>query len=791
MFSPRWRKVLRDLSWNRGRTLLVVMAITVGVAATGSILNAFSVMTREMDRNYMGTNPASAILRIDGVDAELVAAVQARPEIVSAEARREVTGRLALGSDEWIDLQLVVVPDFNDQTVSRFESDSGGWNPASDEILIERSSLTEVDLAIGEEITVTMPGESPRALSVTGFVHDPGRTPAWMAGIVVGYITPGGLATLGLDPVLDELRIVTAGENDRAGNRRIAAALRAELLAEEIVVSRVDVPVPGEHPAQSVMKTLLFLLQTFGALTLVASGALVATLITAQMKQQAREIGVMKAIGARDGQVAGIYLGTVAILGVIGLVIGIPLGILGARGFIGFSFGLLNFEVASYRLDAWIMPLQVVAGLGVPLLAALYPVTRISRLPVREVITDYGVAARSGIVDSGLGILGRVRWIGRTNMFGVRNAFRSRSRTLLTVLALSIGGAAFMVALNTGAAWDRAVDDEFEARRYSAEVQLDRAYGVQEIARSLEGVPGVDVFETWNHFTAAMQLPEGGAGDAFRLLIPPESTGMIDYPLLEGRWLRPGDENALVVTQFIDDPVPSVGESVDIEIDGLSSTWTVVGIVRQLSGGQGGVAYGSNLPESSGSDRPGPDGPANHIRFTGDSDPSTLVAVEERLAGADIGVAGVATAAAGREALEDHLLIIVGLLMIMAVLLSVVGGLGLIEAMSISVLERRRELGVMRAVGASTGKVLQVVLVESAVIAVLSWVVAVVLSVPATLLVESITGQMFFQAPLATSFSAPGVWIWLAIVTVLAAVASAIPALEAAETPVHQALAYE
>ncbi len=419
------RKVLRDLSQNKGRAVLVIAVITVGVAATGSILTAFSVMSKEMDRNYMGTNPPSAILYIDQVDDEIVASVRARPEIANAEARREVMGRLALGSDEWIDLLLVVVPDFDNLRISRFTSDSGAWNPSGDEILIERPSLTEVDLRIGEDITVTIQGGPPHVLPVTGLVHDPGRTPAWMIGRLVGYITLSGLVPLGLEPSMDELRVVAAIEGDRADYRRFAEALRTDLQADGINVGRVVVPVPGEHPAQRVMTTMLFLFQTFGLLALLASGALVATLITAQMKQQAREIGVMKSIGARSGQVAGIYLSAVALLSVVGLAVSMPLGILGGRGFIAFSFGLINFEVASYHVDAWVILLQVAAGLGVPLFAAMYPVIRTSRLPAREVITDYGIGNRSGINNSGVGFLGWTRWLGRTNMIGVRNVFRT------------------------------------------------------------------------------------------------------------------------------------------------------------------------------------------------------------------------------------------------------------------------------------------------------------------------------------------------------------------------------
>ncbi|GMQ93698.1 MAG: FtsX-like permease family protein [Acidimicrobiia bacterium] len=764
--------------------MLVVAAITVGVAAAGSILSAYSVITREIDRNYAETNPPSAILYIESLDDRLVASVEARPEIAAAEARRETKARLGSDLDEWITLQLIVVNDFNNITVSRFFPQEGGWNPGADEILIERSSLSEVELNVGDDLTVTAPGGTPQALSVIGLVHDPGRIPAWMTGSVVGYITPAGLSNLGIAPVLNELRVVAEGDGDRERNRLIAETLAADLEAGGTEVTRIDVPVPGEHPAQRVMRTMLFLLQTFGVLALITSGALVATLITAQLKQQSREIGMMKAVGARTSQIAGIYVGTVGLLSGVALVIGIPLGILIGRGFVAFTFGLLNFDVQSYRLDLWVIPTLAIAAVGVPLLAVLYPVTKSSRVPVREVITDHGITTRLGAIGGGW--LGRVRWLGQTTTFGIRNAFRTRSRTVLTVLAISLGGAAFMVALNTGVAWDRAVETEFDARAYALAVQLDRAYPNQQLEQILADIPQISKLETWNQYPAAIELPIGGTGDSFALLIPPPNTEMIDYPLLEGRWLHPGDQNAVVVTQVLDDPAPTVGSTISIEVNGLRTSWTVVGKVRQLTGGRTGVAYASNRPVGIGAN-----GSANHIRIAGHDSPSMLGAVSERLADNQVGVVTIATASEGRESLDDHLLIIVGLLMIMAVLISVVGGLGLIEAMSISVLERRRELGVIRAVGASTGTVLQVVIAEGILIAILSWVVAIAVSIPATILVETITGIMFTQAPLVTSFSILGIFLWLMIVTVLAAIASAIPALETTEKPVYQALVYE
>lgn len=783
MFSTRTQKVIRDIAQHKGRTALVIAAIAVGIVAVGSILSAYSVITREMARNYDETNPASVTLYIDSVDESLVAAVEARPEFAAAEARRKVSARLVGDADEWTNLSLVVVNDFSDIRVSRFTSELGSFEPARDQILIERASLDEVPMSVGDALSISMAGEDAVQLEVAGLVHDPGGTPAWMTGVLAGYITPAGLTTLGLEADLTELQIITDGDLNRAEIRAVTDSLVKDLEAEGFEVTRVVVPEPGEHPAAGIMTTMLFLLQAFGLLALLASAALVATLISAQMKQQRREIGTMKALGAGTKQIAGLYLSTVGLLSVAALAIGIPLGILGGRGFILFTFGMLNFEVASYALDWWVIPSQIAAALLIPVMGVMYPVLRDSKQPVRELLDDNGASKQSSGDNAGL--LGRIHWMSRSLILGMRNAFRTKSRTLLTALAVAFGGAAFMVAMNTGVAWDKAVETEFEAREYALEVQLSDPYSAVQIEEVLADVTEVESLEMWSQYRAAIELDSGGAGTSFDLLMPPTNTEMISFPLMQGRWLQPGDNNAIVITQVLKDPAPKVGSTITIEVEGTYASYEVVGQVRQLTGGQFGVAYVSNYPSGVALE-----GLGNQIRVASDS-PSAFSAVEVALSENGIVITNISTAEQGRESLDDHLLIIVGLLMIMAALIAIVGGLGLIEAMGISVLERRREIGVMRAVGASTGKVLQVVIVEGVVIAALSWVVAIALSIPATLAVENITGNLFIQAPLETSFSTLGMGIWLAVVVILATVASAIPALEVTESPVNQALPYE
>ena len=105
------RKTLCDLSQEGTRTVLVVFAIALGIAGFLAVLSAYAVLSREMNREYLATNPASATLRMDKVDDQLIAAVLANGAVRDAEARRIVTGRIRAGRvkagrGEWHDLRL-------------------------------------------------------------------------------------------------------------------------------------------------------------------------------------------------------------------------------------------------------------------------------------------------------------------------------------------------------------------------------------------------------------------------------------------------------------------------------------------------------------------------------------------------------------------------------------------------------------------------------------------------------------------------------------------------------------
>jgi putative ABC transport system permease protein len=166
-------------------------------------------------------------------------------------------------------------------------------------------------------------------------------------------------------------------------------------------------------------------------------------------------------------------------------------------------------------------------------------------------------------------------------------------------------------------------------------------------------------------------------------------------------------------------------------------------------------------------------------------------AVRERLEAAGIGVAATTLTADVTTTLFTLFDTLVVFVSAMAVVLGIVGGLGLAGTMTMNVVERSREIGVMRAIGASDTSVLLLFLAEGLLIGLIAWLIGAALSIPASRLLADALGQAFVQRPLAFTTSGQGMLLWSIVVFWLATIGSLVPAWRAARTSVREVLAYE
>ena len=782
-----WHKAIRDFWTERARTALVVLAIALGISAFASVLSSYAILTRELDRGYLNTNPASAVLRVDRIDDDLVTAILQNPQVAAAEPRRIVGGQIKAGPIQWRNLVLFVVKDYGDIRVSKLEREAGAWPPATGEILIERDAFQVAKAKIGDRVTVKTANGKEQQLTVSGSVHDVGQAQARMENMVYGYINLPTLVQLGEEAYLDQLNILVREKQfDKAHIEQVAAEVRTTIESRGQLVRDVFVPAPGKHPHSDLMGMLLLAMSSFGIFVLFLSGILVVNLLTAMMASQVRQIGVMKAIGGTRWQIARIYFGQALFLGIAAVVVSIPLGIIGSRALCDYMAVFLNFDISSYAVPIWVYVLVAIVGIAAPLIAAAYPVWRGTGVPVRIALSEFGLSKTAFGASAFDRLLARIGGTFSPIVFAFRNAFRRRARLALTLLTLAAGGIFFLSALNIRASLINTLDRMFGARKFDLTVSFGNPYDWQRLQRAAARTPGVTHAEGW-FMTGGSLTPD----KEFSVAAIPTDTKLLDLEILAGRFLQPGDTDAIVINTSLARRVPAlrVGDTVTLHIHDTEGTWRVVGLAKEA------YAHSTAYVPLSYVQKREP-GLVNSLRLAlAQNDFDSIAVVKENLdrnlEQEGVRARGSSSTAESRFGFDQHMVMIYVFFIVMSVIVGSVGGLGLMTTMSLNVLERRREMGILRAIGATPRVVWLIVVVEGLVIGILSWTIAALLAWPVSKALGNAMVKALFQSGLDFTFEPLGLLIWLIISLGVSAAGSFIPAWKASKTTVREALAYE
>ena len=795
MLPPRWKKVISDLLSHRFRTALVAVSIAIGIFAVGVVMGGREILVREFDTSYAQSGAPGATYYTGPIDDAVIRRAMAHPDVAAAEGVHEVALRYHWrGSDDPGTLSVVAMRDYEHIDVRRvIPEDVTHWPLRRGEIALERSALQVGDYRIGDLIEVETSDGSRVVLTIAGFVHDINSVPAQFTGAETGFVAFDTLADLA-EPEFYNRMLIRFERDDvtREQASLLAAGIRADVLETRgVTVSGTSVPEPGSHFLGDIFKAVSLLLLALGVLSLGLSGFLVVNTVAALMAQQVRQVGIMKAIGGSAAQVMRMYLATVAVYGVFAIMIGLPAAAFAGRLFTEFAAGILNFRVASYAPPTWVTVLEVVVGLVVPLLAAFVPVRTGSRMSVVRALNTTDMSATS--FGHGLGdrLLGLVRGLPRPVALSIRNTFLRKGRLVLTLATLTLAAAVVMSVVSVQASINRTIADLESWWNYDAQLVLGQSAGKTTLEREAMSVRGASAVETWSGHPVIYIRADGTENEGLYLIGLPHDTTFVRPRLLAGRWLEPGDVDGVVINTDVtnEEPAIALGRRFTLEVAGIERTWRVVGVVSgQLSGA---VVYADrdNLGETIG------DSGVNRVLIqtaihTPAAQQAAMEASEEALDQAGYQVVSTRTQSGLSETIAEQLGILVTFLVIMAVLLAAVGVIGLTGTMTLNVLESTREIGVMRAIGAQHRSIYQIFMSEGLVVGIMSWALGALASYPMSWLLTRALADST-GIPLAYEFSWPGVGGTLAVMAVVSAIASVLPAFRASQVSVRDAIAYE
>jgi putative ABC transport system permease protein len=795
--STAYKKVWRDLWRNKGRTFMVVISIAVGVMAVGMVMSANSLVLGQMSASHQDSNPSHGWLYLNGViDEASVRSLGSVPGVDEVEGFADVGVRWKTSLDaDWQDGHIIAVQSFENQKFDQITLKEGSW-PSSKLLGVEEVHIDSFGApGIGGTIYIEI-NERPRPFSINGITRNPFEWPLPFGQDAAFYATPATLEEFGGFRGSTRLRFTV--ENYSEENvQAVADRINDKLEKVGVSVGYVQLLHPEDHFLQDMINGVGMVLTVMAVGSLGLSALLVINTINALIAQQTTQIGIMKAIGGQRRQILILYLTGVFIYGVVALLIAVPLGALGGSALSQWMLYLLNVPARPYEILPQVLLIQIGIGLLTPLLAGLYPIIQGVNIPAARAISQTGIGAgRYGtrLMDR---MISKIRNIPRMAALSLRNTFRRPGRVVLTMLTLTVSGAFFIMVFSTQNSFIKTLDEIFAGFGYEIQVIFNQPQRIDEVIPLIESRPNVANAEMWVFRTAETKVPgTSGPGSDYEVFMRgvPSESPLFKPELTAGRMLLPEDQRALLLNQKLAGKMGvGVGDEIIVDLPNIGETrWTVVGLVFDLNGRDQNTAF-ANIDTLNRALHNVGRGSVVMVQATEQS-LAVQQAVEKDLReyfeaeGMEIDYTSLAIE--DRQQTSAQFGVLTQVLLIMTILMAVVGSIGLSGTLSINVIERRREIGVMRAVGASSRDVGFVFTGEGLVLGLVSWLFAVPLGMAASPMFVSVLGGVI-DFPAEYYPGTDGVLLWLGVVVVLSILASWVPARRATRISVRESLAYE
>lgn len=778
--SVLFKKALADVTRRKLRTALTVLGIAIGVMG----LTGINVASAQLRASIAYTNDASAQPDITFSTATaspaLAQILAAQPNVKTAQAETQTFGRWAVPSGH-LGLVIVSVDDLAAITIGKFEVTEGRL-PGQGEILLESSDRAIATAKVGDTITVQVAGTT-RQLTISGFARTAGVASAASTQTARGYMRQSDVEALGGAAGANVFQV----QLQRYGEREATAQQLAQVLEnQQARILSVTVGKASDSGAQTI-NGLFSVMQALSIIALLLSVFLLLSTITTLIGEQTPTIGTMKAIGASSGRVYRTYLTSVLIYGVIGTVIGMALGV--GIGYLLYSIfaSLFTLDAVPLAISPSLALISLFVGIGIPVLAALVPIYFGTRMTVREALSGYGLdgGARG---NRGAGFVSRLfGFAPQTMQLGTRSLFRKRTRALLTLLALTISGAAFLAVQTTAYSFGQTLNTVFNTYNADIFVASTQPVSYDKLRQTLAGVRGVAHTEPLSQTMIKTRF-----GDMLLTGVAPDAQLYQKY-VVSGRWFTAEATNEALISQDAANKSGlKVGDTISFNDAAHSANWTIVGIARDYNGiTLSGMLLAPVSEVNAFQHLPADYTTAVLIRSASGAT-ADVTALSQRVDDA-LGAAGfqsrvlmVSQIKAQNEAIFN---VIYGLLYGVAVIIALIGAIGLFNTLAMSVLERRREIGILRSMGATSGKVAQVFWAEGLSLGGLAWVVALIIGIPAAYGFVRLLGGLFLPVPFA--FSPVGLIAMLVFILIVAAAASLGPVLGASRVKIAQTLRYE
>lgn len=786
-------KVIRDLLKDKFRISISLFAIIFGTSAFGIMLFSYNLTSRELSEGFLRCSPASGSIMVDKIDDKLIEITKSFKEISAFEEKGYYELRIKVGKDQWKTLHLFGFKDFYNTSVNKVFNQKGSFKTGKDEILIERDALGVAETGLNEIITISMPDSSLRDFKITGIVHDLNTHPASVENIIPAYINYDQLDDIGLKGNRIDF-ILSDNKYDRTSIMSVTNDYIKLLESNGYKVNATDISnAPGKTIHQVEYDAVLFVLQIASILAFLLGCMIMSSLLSTILSSQIRQIGILKSIGAKTEKIFLAYMLVIFSLVLVNIAVSIPLALFVGGNLANIFLKLGNMDLTVKGIPGHLIALYSSMSLIVPIIIAILPIRRGVRISVKEALANYGTTQSNTAESKLLSWSRKTKIFSSTVLLSIRNAARSKSRFYLNLVSLTLGGALFIAAIMSIISMRYTIAKDIETFKYDYQISTSNTVEDAKLSQIIKEFPEVKEFENWGNSSGKIKYQDGKIGNIYTIMAPSSDNRTFEPVMMEGRWLSEGDSNEIVIGHqfYSNESEYKFGDTITLQIGEKEQQFKIVGTIKEL----GSPTIYVNM---SGFEKLIPDAnKKNSIKLILQSGvcqkDAVYQKVEDRLKENGVIVFQAESIADLLGVLESHGLLVVVFFLVIAIMILIVSGFGLASTMSVQVSERTKEIGILKAIGASNKQMKRMVVAESIFICIVSWIISIVFGILLGAFIAIAIGNVMVGTALDVDYisSYIPVLIWLALTVFIGYWSSRTAARKAGRMTVKDALTFD
>jgi ABC-type lipoprotein release transport system permease subunit len=433
----------------------------------------------------------------------------------------------------------------------------------------------------------------------------------------------------------------------------------------------------------------------------------------------------------------------------------------------------------------------MLASLLLPALLSISILLKGTRISVKAALSDYGIVQQAAGRE--YSFLKKLRLSDRF-ILAIRNSQRNIGRLMVTIFAMAFGVAIFSTGFNVRQSLWELLSGYKEEMRYDVQVVLNNPISKDDALQPFKSLDNVKVVETWLGGRGEIQSKIISTNLGAGIVALPANSELLKLKIRNGRWLMPSKDFEIVINQQALELYknPAIGATINLAIGNKNITAKLVGVTQQFERPKIYVdikQYDSLLNR---------DHLVNTITFVAKNNNfKDVVAlkknIEKAIVPTGLDVAYVMSQAERVKIIYDHLDIILSTIILLSFLVLVVSAVGMASATGINIWERTREIGVMRAIGATPKMIYALFVNEGMITCTISILLGLLLSYPLSQLASVFFGKLMLGegSVLQYAFSPLGFLITIIVTLLFGWLASRIPAKSAIKISTHKALSYE